>query len=73
MRVSTDHQDSAGLPRLGSCGGDRRQPAVSAVLQRSPMSHSPPAPRRRGSEPGPRHHDGTSQECQHWAGTDATC
>ena len=54
-------------------GACRRQAAVSALPQKSPVSHGPPVPWRRGSEPGPQQDDDTSGECQHWARPDAVC
>lgn len=71
--VSTARRDYTRLPGLGLRGpGKAASSSMAAPHQRRPVSHNPQLC-GGGSEPGLWHHDGTTQECQHWDGMAATC
>lgn len=53
----------------GAGAGSKEQPRPP---RRNPVSHNPQLC-GGGSEPGLWHHDGRTQECQHWDGMAATC
>lgn len=69
--VSTARQDDTRLPSWG-CGAGAGSKRQHRPHQRSPVSHNPQL-YGGGSEPGLGHHDGTTQECQHWDRMAATC